>query len=67
MHQMNHVGMLGKCILRNEHRRKTAENETLQVRNASPGIPPEDEEFASLTEEELKELAQVVIEINEED
>ena len=28
---------------------------------------PEDEEFASLTEEELKELAQMVIEINEED
>lgn len=28
---------------------------------------PEDEEFASLTEEELKELAEMVIEINEED
>lgn len=28
---------------------------------------PEDEEFASLTEEELKELAEIVIEINEED
>lgn len=28
---------------------------------------PEDEEFAGLTEEELKELAQMVIEINEED
>ena len=27
---------------------------------------PEDEEFASLTEEELKELAEMVIEINEE-
>ena len=28
---------------------------------------PEDEEFAALTEEELEELAQMVIEINEED
>lgn len=28
---------------------------------------PEDEEFAALTEEELKELAEMVIEINEED
>lgn len=27
---------------------------------------PEDEEFAALTEEELRELAEMVIEINEE-
>lgn len=27
---------------------------------------PEDEEFATLTEQELKELAEMVIEINEE-